>query len=184
VINWPQWRKICGQPVLTAKAPRGTVIMQRFWRMVMPIPMRMGFVLALATVLTGADARAASFFEKNFWLSGPRYDGVMPACDDQWALSKIALRFAQKEGRFWNSSLQILGFERVRQTAYRPWASDTIPRRFCTAVALVSDGLRHPVHYWIGEDTGMIGQTWGVEWCVVGLDRNWAYNPACKMARP
>jgi hypothetical protein len=26
--------------------------------------------------------------------------------------------------------------------------------------------------------------TWGVEWCVVGLDRNWAYNPACKMARP
>ena len=25
---------------------------------------------------------------------------------------------------------------------------------------------------------------WGVEWCVVGLDRNWAYNPACKMAQP
>ena len=24
----------------------------------------------------------------------------------------------------------------------------------------------------------MIGMTWGVEWCVVGLDRNWAYNPA------
>ena len=30
----------------------------------------------------------------------------------------------------------------------------------------------------------MIGSSWGVEWCVVGLDRNWAYNPACKMARP
>jgi len=26
--------------------------------------------------------------------------------------------------------------------------------------------------------------TWGVEWCVVGLDRNWAYNPTCKMAQP
>jgi hypothetical protein len=24
----------------------------------------------------------------------------------------------------------------------------------------------------------------GIEWCIVGLDRNWAYNPACKMARP
>jgi hypothetical protein len=23
-----------------------------------------------------------------------------------------------------------------------------------------------------------------VEWCVVGLDRNWAYNPSCKAARP
>jgi hypothetical protein len=30
----------------------------------------------------------------------------------------------------------------------------------------------------------MIGSTWGIEWCVVGLDRNWSYNPACKMARP
>jgi hypothetical protein len=30
----------------------------------------------------------------------------------------------------------------------------------------------------------MVGATWGVEWCVTRLDRNWAYNPACKMARP
>jgi hypothetical protein len=40
------------------------------------------------------------------------------------------------------------------------------------------------VNYWIGEDTGIIGMTWGVEWCVAGLDRNWAFNPRCKMARP
>jgi hypothetical protein len=30
----------------------------------------------------------------------------------------------------------------------------------------------------------MIGSTYGVEWCVVGFDRNMAYSPACKMARP
>ena len=60
----------------------------------------------------------------------------------------------------------------------------TVPRRFCTAVAAVSDGHKHTVNYSIAEDAGMIGMTWGVEWCVVGLDRNWAYNPACKMARP
>jgi hypothetical protein len=48
----------------------------------------------------------------------------------------------------------------------------------------ISDGSNHTLHYSIGEDTGMIGSTWGVEWCVVGLDRNWAYNPACKMAQP
>ena len=34
------------------------------------------------------------------------------------------------------------------------------------------------------EDTGMIGASFGVQWCVVGYDRNWAYNPACRMARP
>jgi hypothetical protein len=45
-------------------------------------------------------------------------------------------------------------------------------------------GVRRAVHYAIVEDAGYLGVTWGVEWCVVGLDRNWAYSPACKMARP
>jgi len=129
-----------------------------------------------------APAHAASWLEKNFWLSGPNYDGVLPPCEA--ALNKIARRFAQKESRFWNSSLQIVGFEGVRETAFRPWANGTIPRRYCSVTAYVSDGRKHRVNYWIGEDTGMIGMTWGVEWCVVGLDRNWAYNPVCKMAQP
>ena len=139
-----------------------------------------------AAVLIGlgalAPAKAANWLEKNIYLSGPNYDGVLPPCEA--ALNKIAWRFAQKEGRFWNSNLHILEFERVQEIAYRPWADGTIPRRFCSAIATVSDGLKHRVNYWIGEDTGMIGMTWGVEWCMVGLDRNWAYNPACKMARP
>jgi hypothetical protein len=142
-------------------------------------------LLAIAGLIgfaTSAPAQAASWLEENFYLSGPNYDGVLPPCDA--ALGKIAARFAEKEGRFWNSDLQILDFERVREIAYRPWAAGTIPRRYCSAVALVSDGRKHRVNYWIGEDTGMIGMTWGVEWCVVGLDRNWAYNPRCKMARP
>jgi hypothetical protein len=137
---------------------------------------------ALLLVSGLAPATAASWFELNTYLRGPSYDGVVPEC--QAGLDTIASRFAEKEGRFWNSDLQILDFERVRQTAFRPWAANTIPRRFCSAVAVISDGTRHPVHYWIGEDTGFAGATWGVEWCVTGLDRNWAYNPACKMARP
>jgi len=145
-----------------------------------------GLRVLTAAILIGlgtlAPAQAASWLEKNIYLTGPNYDGVLPPCEA--ALGTIASRFAQKEGQFWNSDLQILDFERVRETAFRPWAAGTIPRRFCSAVALVSDGRKHRVSYWIGEDTGMIGMTWGVEWCVAGLDRNWAYNPACKMARP
>jgi len=142
-------------------------------------------VLALAGLIglcALTQARAASLLEKNFYLGGPRYDGVVPQCDA--ALGTIADRFATKESRFWNSDLQILGFEKVHEVAFRPWAANTIPRRFCRAVALVSDGRKHTVRYWIGEDTGFMGVDWGVEWCVVGLDRNWAYNPACKMAAP
>ena len=146
--------------------------------------MRRGVTAFLAglMMLAALPAQAASWFEQQFYMIGPRYDAVVPACD--YGLGVIASRFATKEGRFWNSGLTIQGFENVRQVAFHPWANDTIPRRFCTATAIVSDGKKHRVNYQIGEDTGFIGATWGVEWCVVGLDRNWAYNPACKMARP
>ena len=143
-----------------------------------------GFVLAAALMLSAAPANAANWFEMNYWLSGPRYDAVVPLCEDPAALGKIQSRFADKEGRFWQSNLQVVDFERVHEIAFRPWAEGTIPRRFCGAVALVSDGKKRAIYYSIIEDAGMIGMTWGVEWCVVGLDRNWAYNPACRMARP
>jgi hypothetical protein len=141
--------------------------------------------MAVIGLLGGAgSAGAANWLELNFWLSGPRYDNIVPPCDLPAALGKIQSRFAQKEGTYWTSPLQIVGFDHIRETAYSPWAPDTIPRRFCSGRVLVSDGKWRTVHYWIGEDTGIIGATWGVEWCVVGLDRNWAYNPSCKMARP
>ena len=34
------------------------------------------------------------------------------------------------------------------------------------------------------KDTGGIGDLYGVEWCVPGLDRFDANAPNCKMARP
>ena len=140
-------------------------------------------LLAAAASLTGR-AEAASWLEKNFWLEGPRYDAAVPACDDASALAQIASRFATKERRFWNSALEIVRIDLVRERAFRPWDRDLIPRRFCAARALISDGQTRPVYYWIGEDTGIIGTTWDVQWCVVGYDRNWAYHPACRMAQP
>jgi len=140
--------------------------------------------LSLTASLWVTQAQAANFFEMNFWLSGPRYDRVVPLCETPGALGRIQSRFAQKESRFWNSALQIVGFEKVHELAFHPWVDATIPRRWCSAVALVSDGIKRHVYYSIAEDQGMIGMTYGVEWCVVGLDRNWAYNPACRMARP
>jgi hypothetical protein len=139
---------------------------------------------ALTAVLPAGTALAANWVEENFYLQGPRYDGVLPPCDAQAALGKIAARFGDKESHFWNSALKIAGFEQVHEVAFRPWAANTIPRRFCSAIVHISDGSKHALHYAIAEDTGIIGATWGVEWCVVGLDRNWAYNPACEMARP
>ncbi len=142
-------------------------------------------VLVLFSVALAAEqAQAASFLEKNFWLEGPRYDAILPPCDAPDALGKIARRFAEKESKFWNSELEIVAFKVVREVAMRPWDVNTVPRRWCTGTVLTSDGKKRRVNYSIIEDGGIIGATWGVEWCVVGLDRNWAYNPACKMALP
>ena len=62
--------------------------------------------------------RAASWLEKNFYLSGPHYDGVLPPCEA--ALGTIASRFAEKEGQYWNSDLQILDFERCGRSRSGP----------------------------------------------------------------
>ena len=144
----------------------------------------LAFAFAAALALPAASARAANWLELNFDLSGPQYEGKRPPCDYRDALLRIASRFNQKEDQYWATDLRILNFEKVRETAFRPWAAQTIPRRFCSGIVEISDGTRHVINYSIAEDAGMIGASWGVEWCIVGLDRNWAYNPACKMARP
>jgi hypothetical protein len=127
------------------------------------------------------SAQAANPLELNFGLFGPSYDGRVANCES--GLSSVSSQFAEKESTFWNSSLEITGYSNVHETAFRPWQSDNIPRRYCTASAMLNDGKLRTVHYSIIEDGGFAGYGQGVEFCVVGLDRNWAYNPACKAAR-
>ena len=144
----------------------------------------LGALFAVITLAGSSSASAASVFEKLFYMPGPRYDAVLPPCDEPAALARIQSRFASKENRFWNSELSILGFQNLREIVARPWPEGTITRGFCSGQALISDGVWRRIDYSIIEDGGMIGAHWGVQWCVVGLDRNWAYHPGCKMARP
>ena len=67
-------------------------------------------VAACVALSAATPASAAGWLEKSIYLIGPRYDGVLPPCEA--GLGWIASRFAQKEGRFWNSDLQIVGLIR------------------------------------------------------------------------
>ena len=138
--------------------------------------------LLLACVLAAPGAQAANFFEKNFGLFGPRYDGISTPCER--ALNTVAWQFAEKESTFWNSPLTITAYGRIHEIAFRPWQSDNIPRRYCSGDVMLSDGKMRAVHYSIIEDGGFAGFGQGVEWCVTGLDRNWAYSPGCRAAKP
>ena len=137
---------------------------------------------ALALLISSPAAQAANPLELNFGLFGPKYDGRVAECER--ALSTIASQFQEKESKFWNSALVITGFGRIQETAFRPWQSDNIPRRYCSGDVMLSDGKMRT--------DGNLGKTLtynpgfgqGVEWCVTGLDRNWAYSPGCRAARP
>lgn len=176
---------------LTLDEHRGTV-----WPLVLTgglpmrelsIPLKKSVLGAAFAVLFGLfglapPAQAANPMELNFGLFGPRYDGRVKVCEK--VLGTITAQFQEKESKFWNSSLQIKAYGQIHEIAFRPWQSDNIPRRYCSGDVMLSDGQLHQVHYSIIEDGGFAGFGQGVEWCVTGLDRNWAYNPACRAAQP
>src|SRR5476649_1265818 len=102
---------------------------------------RLGFGAALGVLsllVFGQTAQAANPMELNFWLSGPRYDGRVAGCEA--ALSTITSQFHEKESTFWNSALQITGYGRIHEIAFRPWQSDNIPRRYCSGEVMLNDG--------------------------------------------
>ena len=142
----------------------------------------LGLAATIALLASGQAAEAANPLQLNFGLFGPSYDGRVNEC--QAALGTITSQFQEKESTFWNSALTITAYGRIHETAFRPWQSDNIPRRYCSGDVMLSDGKLRTVHYSIIEDGGFAGFGQGVEWCVTGLDRNWAYNPGCKAARP
>jgi hypothetical protein len=116
----------------------------------------------------------------------------LPTCDDAGVLSTITSRFAQTENEFWGGRHAIAGYDRVREIGFRADGLAYIPRRYCVARAVMDDP-RLPTDdrrrtrtavYSIAANAGIIGLSWGVEWCVVGLDREHAYAPDCHILRP
>ena len=112
------------------------------------------------------------------------YTGSLPACDDGVALARIQRGFDQRESDYWVSGLAIESFGAVRETGPRVNGASYIPRRYCAARALFNDGRERAVVYELGEDLGFLGSSFGVVWCVAGLDREHVFSADCKAAGP
>lgn len=136
--------------------------------------------LALASALSPAAARPVTPAERR----DHPFHGALPACDDQTILQRIARHFHQAEAEYWSSGLAILAYDAVVETGYRTPGLDYIPRRYCKANAIMNDGKVRHVIYHVDEKQGFIGWGSGVEWCVVGLDRNYAWGRNCRAALP
>lgn len=143
--------------------------------------MRFLAVLTIGAVLAGpALAREIDPAERR----EVPFSANLPLCSDMYVLGEISDKFATAEFRFWNTHLRIVGFERIRETGWRPWGLDTIPRRFCSGIVTMSDGRRRRIDYSVREGLSFIGLSWGTEWCIDGLDRHYAYAPHCRQAQP
>lgn len=136
--------------------------------------------LGVAASVLPADARPITPAERRH----QPFTGDLPACHDASMLQRIARHFHQREREYWSSGLEILAYDKVRETSYRSTGLDYIPRRHCQASAMMNDGKVRQVVYSIGENMSIIGWGPGVEWCIVGLDRNYAWGRGCMAARP
>ena len=163
-----------------------------------------GAMALVATFVSLAEARPLTPAEQRYnpWRA------QLPRCDDPSVLSFVQSRFGQRESYYWKSGLEIDRIERARETGFRKTGLDYIPRRYCEARAVVNDARTRVVVYSVGEDMDMTGgdvfrsfgqsltlgllpdfnpsplNNWGVDWCVVGLDRHYAHGLNCKAARP
>jgi hypothetical protein len=137
------------------------------------------FVLA-ATLASPLLARPLVPAERRYFP----YSGALPSCADPGVLDRVSSQFAGVEDEYWKSGLKIVSYDFIREISYRGDGLDLIPRRYCQAKGIFNDGRVRPVTYNIGEELGFSSYGFGVELCVGGLDRENAYAPNCKMARP
>jgi hypothetical protein len=147
------------------------------------------FILVASLLASNAALASSDFYPRP--VDGPPaetrmipYSGLIPPCEDPTTLAWISGDFATREASPLGSGLAIAAFDDIRETGYRSNGASYIPRRYCKARALLSDGKTRSVGYEIAEQQGFIGWGYGVLWCVVGFDRYRAFAPACKMTQP
>ena len=89
---------------------------------------------------------------------------------------KARYHFDDKEYQYWNPPLHITGITDIKEIGYR---TNMHRSRAATALgtAMISDGVPRQIIYQVQQSLGFAGASIGVEMCVVGLNRNFAYSP-------
>jgi len=142
-------------------------------------------VLAAASALVGVVTPVQAFDRRQPAETRDfPYTGTLPACEDPSVVGLVTRRFDDREENYFGSILRIAEVRDIHTLGYRPDGLDLIPRRYCAATAITSDLIKRQLYYFVVEDASIIGWTWGVEYCVSGLDVYYSYDGRCRAARP
>jgi hypothetical protein len=148
----------------------------------------MAFLLAAPLALSGAPPAVAGEqdgtpYGENFTFHkhGDRFTPWSgPQCDNRKVLERVRLRFAETEEAYWQSGLIISHVGLPREVSHRHWDPALIASRSCEAQAELNDGRHVALVYRIRSEQGFAGFSWGVDYCIVGDDPTYSYQPGCR----
>lgn len=105
-------------------------------------------------------------------------------CGTPAILKTLAKRFHHQSHEVHHDRLRIDIFDDVHEHRNYP-AKELRPiaRRYCGATAVLSDGRRRTLWYFIETQAGFAGWGDNVEFCVSGFDKWNVYNAHCRIAR-
>lgn len=115
-------------------------------------------------------------------LSDPA-PGRLPACETPSVLSAAMTRIAAAD-KDYRDGITIHAIDRISQSAYREPLGSPFAQRYCSGRATLSNGRQQTVYFRVVEGRGFLGQIWGVQTCLPGLDRWHVYDGKCKAIRP
>jgi len=136
----------------------------------------MGSVAAALVAVTGFGTPASAGLVEPHVISKS-----FPHCHDEKVLEKIIERFNWAEDNTFQRGFYLGNIERVRERVVQ--TNSAIPRRYCRGHARLTNG-RHPtIYYLIEGGQGFAGNSFGVEFCMSGLDPMREYDGSCRVLR-
>ncbi len=138
-------------------------------------------ILALIAALALAGPAASADFPPASPYSGPAE--AVGVCADSDVLRRIASRFAWAERHTWRRGYVMAGLENPRPSGHPYYEPGLVPRDYCMADAIMSNGDARRVYYTIEHGLGFAGLGRNVDFCVLGLDPWHIHDGACRTVR-
>ena len=115
-------------------------------------------------------------------LAFPSFGGV-PDCAASGVVYDVVDRFGYVNRVQWHTGFTINHLDRIRETGYLPPTANTIARRWCEAVAWLSNGQTPTVYYVIEADRNFAGLGSRISYCLPGYDYWHVYGEACRTVK-
>ena len=99
-------------------------------------------------------------------------------------VSRIAEKFAYADQRIMQTGLVIANIDGIHERDLRAGGPGFVDRRYCGAVATLSNGGTSEVVYLIESGQGFASHGWNVESCLPAFDPWHVYGSWCRSLRP